>query len=552
MTEWLLSGHNTQETSGVTHPLTETIDITGLNDELIWSTEKLAGGTKGFDLSLLPAVAVQGRIYLNVNYFVRNVALAMPFDPESIGAPKGIIEAIHPTSLGHQLKLPWRIYSLYRWGKKFYQCDMPNITKIGRELYHKLRSAKEPPLAEIEEFFETERFDYIYLTATGHIVASLLVTMVDSIVREKRPELLGLFVGNRTATSMMAERIWELRGVAQQCGPVVTDKLKRGIADLEVYRQIPEASPFVAGVEDFLRQYGHRGFRHETDLGAERLDDRPEHVVLAIAGQLEVPIPPPERAKAAHEQAEMALRKLPVPERVFWNKFLGWGRELISWRENSKSMLAMRQAIIALSAKHLARHYYPDLPEDTLLFHTQEEFLAFVRSKGQVAVPEETLARRRSEYELHLTQAPPPELIWYDPETHHWRSAEESYPNEPSGATADETPYQFQGIPVSAGSGAVEGVALVTNDPVKAGRRLLELQGNVILVTRFTDPAWSGLFGRLTGVVTELGGVISHAAIIAREHGLPAVVGVTDILNWVHDGQRIRIDGRKGTVEILE
>ena len=71
-------------------------------------------------------------------------------------------------------------------------------------------------------------------------------------------------------------------------------------------------------------------------------------------------------------------------------------------------------------------------------------------------------------------------------------------------------------------------------------------------VTRLTDPAWSSLFRRLSAVVTELGGVVSHAAIVARENGLPAVVGVPEVTRWVRDGQRLRVDGATGAVNIVD
>ncbi len=156
------------------------------------------------------------------------------------------------------------------------------------------------------------------------------------------------------------------------------------------------------------------------------------------------------------------------------------------------------------------------------------------------------LERRRAEYELHRNQPPPPELIWYNPETGYWRPAGEAEKVTPAGLVT-----HFQGIPASPGEGPVEGIALVTNDPLEAGRRLLRMEGPVILVTRLTDPAWSGLFRRLSGVVTELGGVISHAAIVARENGLPAVVGVAGVTRHIRDGQRLRLDGRSGIVEVL-
>jgi pyruvate,water dikinase len=198
-------------------------------------------------------------------------------------------------------------------------------------------------------------------------------------------------------------------------------------------------------------------------------------------------------------------------------------------------------------ALHLKRYFYPKAPDDIIFFYNFREFNDFVLSQGKVTVPLETLERRRAEFALHFSQTPPPELIWYHPETKHWRPAVGD-----ADEGIEEAPDRYQGIPASAGSGPVEGVAVVTNDPIEAGRRLLELEGDVILVTRLTDPAWSSLFARLSGVITELGGVISHASIVARENGLPAVVGIPEVTKWVRNGQRLRIDGATGIVEVLE
>ena len=550
MTEWLLSGHNTQETSGVMHPLTATINVNGLNREMIWTAKAFAGRkTDDLDFSVLPSVTVQSRVYLNITHFMRNVALEMPIDPGSIGAPKSLFEPAGAIPFSRKIGLPLRLRTLYRWAARFYKEEYADYEQQLRTLYNALRTAQEPELELASGFFNEGFYLRTRRLDRAHIIVSMMVTVVDSIVREKRPELLGLFIGERTTTSMIAERVWELRGIVQQCGPAVIELLKSGETDLERYRAIPEARPFVAGVEDFLRTYGHRGFRYEVDLGTERLDDHPEHIILAVAGQLDVPLPPPERAQNAQRKAEEVLQHLPAVERLFWAKFLAWGRRLIGWRENSKSMLSMRQAVIALSARHLARYYFPNQPDDYLFFYTWDEFTDFVSSHGEKRADKQIIARRRNEFELHTIQAPPPELIWYDPQTEQWRPAEEKTAPEES---AGETQRLFHGIPVSAGTGPVEGITLVTSDPIKAARKLLEFNGPVILVTRFTDPAWSSLFGRLTGVVTELGGVISHAAVVARENGLPAVVGVSGILNHVRDGQRIRVNGQTGTVEILD
>ena len=100
------------------------------------------------------------------------------------------------------------------------------------------------------------------------------------------------------------------------------------------------------------------------------------------------------------------------------------------------------------------------------------------------------------------------------------------------------------GLAVSAGT--VEGRARVIRDVAEA-----DLEAGDILVTSFTDPSWTPLFVGIAGLVTEVGGLMTHGAVIAREYGLPAVVGVQDATRLIRDGQRIRVDGTNGLVEIL-
>lgn len=100
------------------------------------------------------------------------------------------------------------------------------------------------------------------------------------------------------------------------------------------------------------------------------------------------------------------------------------------------------------------------------------------------------------------------------------------------------------GLPVSAGT--VEGRARVILDMADA-----DLEAGDILVTPFTDPSWSPLFVGIAGLVTEVGGLMTHGAVIAREYGLPAVVGVERATRLIRDGQRIRVHGTDGYVEIL-
>jgi len=79
-----------------------------------------------------------------------------------------------------------------------------------------------------------------------------------------------------------------------------------------------------------------------------------------------------------------------------------------------------------------------------------------------------------------------------------------------------------------------------------------DLEAGDILVTAYTDPSWTPLFVAIKGLVTEVGGLMTHGAVIAREYGLPAVVGVEHATRLIRDGQRIRVHGTDGYVEILD
>jgi pyruvate,water dikinase len=100
------------------------------------------------------------------------------------------------------------------------------------------------------------------------------------------------------------------------------------------------------------------------------------------------------------------------------------------------------------------------------------------------------------------------------------------------------------GLPVSGGT--IEGRARVILDMAQA-----ELEPGDILVTPYTDPSWTPLFVTIKGLVTEVGGLMTHGAVIAREYGLPAVVGVEQATRLIQDGQRIRVHGTDGYVEIV-
>lgn len=142
------------------------------------------------------------------------------------------------------------------------------------------------------------------------------------------------------------------------------------------------------------------------------------------------------------------------------------------------------------------------------------------------------ISKRKDEYKLY-EKLTPPRVITSDGEIIAGEYKRENLPAE-----------AIVGLPVS--SGVIEGRARVILNMEDA-----DLEDGDILVTSFTDPSWTPLFISVKGLVTEVGGLMTHGAVIAREYGLPAVVGVENATKLIKDGQRIRVHGTEGYVEIL-
>jgi pyruvate,water dikinase len=142
------------------------------------------------------------------------------------------------------------------------------------------------------------------------------------------------------------------------------------------------------------------------------------------------------------------------------------------------------------------------------------------------------ISKRKGEYRLY-EKLTPPRVITSDGEIIAGKYKRENLPAK-----------SIVGLPVS--SGVIEGRARVILNMADA-----DLEDGDILVTAFTDSSWTPLFVSIKGLVTEVGGLMTHGAVIAREYGLPAVVGVENATKLIKDGQRIRVHGTEGYIEIL-
>jgi pyruvate,water dikinase len=188
---------------------------------------------------------------------------------------------------------------------------------------------------------------------------------------------------------------------------------------------------------------------------------------------------------------------------------------------------AYKQALLR-EAERLVQARILDGAEDVFYLRF-EEFHEVVRTQ-QV---DDRLIRERKEAFRSYQALTPPRVLTSDGEVITGAYRRDDLP---SGALA--------GLPVSAGT--AEGRARVIVDMARA-----DLDPGDILVTAYTDPSWTPLFVGIKGLVTEVGGLMTHGAVIAREYGLPAVVGVENATRLIQDGQRVRVHGTEGYVEIL-
>jgi rifampicin phosphotransferase len=207
-------------------------------------------------------------------------------------------------------------------------------------------------------------------------------------------------------------------------------------------------------------------------------------------------------------------------------------RTFIGYREYPKYAIISRHAVykqaLLEEADRLVRTRVLRDRED-IFYLSLEEFRDVVRT-GRI--DEELVTRRREAWVSHHALTPPRVL------TSEGEALDGAYRRDgiPAGA--------LPGLAVSAG--IVEGRARVVLDIADA-----DVAPGDILVTVATDPSWSPAFVTISGLVTEVGGLMTHGAVIAREYGLPAVVGVTQASSLIHDGQRIRVHGSDGYVEFL-
>jgi pyruvate,water dikinase len=321
----------------------------------------------------------------------------------------------------------------------------------------------------------------------------------------------------------------------------LSDVFLEELSTEDLFRKLeatPEGLDWLSRFQDFLNRFGHRG-PMEFDMGAERWSEDPRMILDLIRENLRSP----SKENLRERMARLACERVEA-----MNEALGaaphWRRPILRvmarlvelympLREAPKHygvivFQRMRQAGLELG-KRFARDGIINSPND-VFFLEWPELQALARGKRPGADLSARVRERREQYSSFKTERAPGFL----------RS--DGVPvieGAPSEMSQDGT---LRGAPASAGQAAGPVRILREPDP----RAMCE--GDVI-VMEFADPGWTPLFPRAAAVVMEVGGLMCHAAVVAREMGIPAVFGVSDATRILTDGQRVTVDGTAGIVK---
>jgi pyruvate,water dikinase len=293
-----------------------------------------------------------------------------------------------------------------------------------------------------------------------------------------------------------------------------------------------------SGLQQFLSKYGHRAVA-EIDLGMPRWFEEPDHLLGMISNYLRVEDPeqaPDRQFTKAADHAEARMREL-VERAGTKSRLRGRlvsfclrrTRQLAGLRELPKFYIVMVLAEMHRQLTEVGAELVSNGTIDAagdVFFLDFEELRVGLRGADLKGI----VAGRRRLYHVELRRRRVPRLLLSD-------GTDVEAAAMPQPAAGD----RLTGTPASAGTAA--GKVRVIMDPVGA-----HLEPGEILVAPSTDPGWTPLFMTAGALVMEMGGVISHGAVVAREYGIPAVVGVADATTRLRDGQSITVDGAAGTV----
>lgn len=342
-------------------------------------------------------------------------------------------------------------------------------------------------------------------------------------------------------TTEMDLALWQVAQRLRNDAPSVQALQNESSEQLaQEYRRSVLPPAMQEGLFQFLHTYGHRAVA-EIDLGLPRWSEDPAHILGVLANYLQLTNPalaPDVQFKRSAQEADTMVFELTRrATRRGWFRgllvrfLLKRGRALAGLREMPKYFLVLLMArireLLWPVGEQLAQNERLETAEDIFFLTLADARSALSGTDYRTIVKE-----RHVDYEQELHRRHVPRVLLSD--------GSEPEVGMQQTVSVDGT---LQGTPASVGS--VTGKARVILEPTGA-----HLEPGEILVAPSTDPGWTPLFLTAGGLVMEMGGAMSHGAVVAREYGIPAVVGVAGATEHIRTGQMITVDGSSGTVTI--
>jgi pyruvate,water dikinase len=394
-------------------------------------------------------------------------------------------------------------------------------------------------------------FNVAYVMGMAKITDDLLNRFLTS--RAVRGDLTsGLFLRGFPSATLQAQE--DLEAIARQTHS--SDELHDLLvttpsADLlEALSQHPAGQTTLADIHRYLDRYGHQIYNLDFVQPTQAEDPLP--VLMSLKALVNNPAYDTRRRQAEmardrESRVDQTLKSLGPLRRWLFRKFLGWAQRYGPYREQSLFYVGAAWPTLRGLALEIGERLVLtgalNAPDDVFYLNSGEIIDACdARSEGRMSSEIGPAASRRRDLREARKKLHPPGNV---PPGSRWKIG-------PLDLSAWETQKRnaddcntLNGFAVSPGK--VSGPASVILSPAD----FAEMKPDTILVCPTTTPAWTPLFAQALGLVTDIGGVLAHGSIVAREYGIPAVMGTGNVTQRIVTGQRISVDGDTGTVTLL-
>ena len=325
--------------------------------------------------------------------------------------------------------------------------------------------------------------------------------------------------------------LWELRNQIKQDSAAKQYYSENSEDEINSAFHRGEEIPFRSALASYLQKYPHHSLR-ELDILVPNWEEDATQVLESLKSMLvqneeQSPILQNARQNQVYQEERKKIRSSGLIKKLEAHRKMLWWRE--EMRDQSTRMYYWLRKLGLEAGKRLVEQGVIEKPED-YFFLEYHESLALSEGINQEVLQNKIL-KNKIYYQCFRNWEKPNE-IW---------SRER---NEP--VTAAEGEDLLKGIGCS--SGRMVGTVSVVEDIFNIDK----LEESSILVTQFTDPAWTPVFARISGLITETGGMLSHGAVVSREYGIPAVLAVKGATNRLKSGMKVEIDGDQGVIKILE